>query len=93
VFEVADLERHGIENLTDNGEAEIRVKKVPDWDRIVKRVYIIKKPYETGDGWEEFFYRPIKEWLPDRLKSMVTVETTATKLGKLIDKEYPNHLK
>lgn len=92
VFEVADLEKLGIENLTNNGEAEIRVKRIPDWDKIFKHAYVVRKNYETGDGWEGFFYRAAKEWMPEKIKSMLTVAPSAKAIGKLLLKEYPNNL-
>ena len=55
IFEIKDLGK--IRDLTDNGEAEIRVEKVENWVEKAKAIFVVKKVYEKGDGWEGFFYR------------------------------------
>jgi hypothetical protein len=71
VFPLDSLQDLELEDLTDNGEAEIRFKEVPDWNKRVHSIYTTNKVWSRGDGWEGFYYRAISEWFPASLKPLV----------------------
>lgn len=73
VFPFESLRDLKVENLTSNGEAEIRFEKVEDWDEKVAAIYIERRTWERGDGWEGFWYRPVQSWLPVSLVDKVGV--------------------
>jgi hypothetical protein len=60
-----------VENITDNGEAEVRIKAIRDWTKYLVRIDILKESYENGMEWEDFKFRAVKEWLPSELRSKV----------------------
>lgn len=84
VFEITDLGK--VRDLTDNGEAEIRVEKIDDWVTKAKAIFIVKKTYEKGDGWEGFFYRGISEWLPVEVKAKVKTFPSAKSISQELKK-------
>jgi len=62
---------YDLEDLTDNGESEVRVMGIKNWPQYLVRIDIPDWVYEEGNEWEEIEYRAIKEWLPEELKSKV----------------------
>jgi hypothetical protein len=82
VFDFQRLRRDfDIEDLTDNGEAEIRIQsQILNWPRYIVQLDISRESYEFGVEWEEFDYRPIKEWLPRELKNKVEIFKSHEKL-------------
>lgn len=58
-------------DLTDNGEAEVRFSGITNFDKYLIAIYTTNKVWAKGDGWEGFFYRPISEWFPEKLKPLV----------------------
>ncbi len=61
-----------IEDLTDNGEAEIRINQaIPDWTKYLIKIQTPSDVYNDGTEWEDFEFRAIKEWLPIELKAKV----------------------
>ena len=84
VFDFKKLKSdYEIEDLTDNGESEIRIKNdIIDWQKYMIRVDIGKKSYLTGQGWEDFRFRALKDWLPEEIKSKVTTFTSIKQLLK-----------
>ena len=87
---VLDLQRilkeMQVTDLTDNHEAEIRVQKIDNWPDYCSMIFIDKKTYEKGDGWEGFFYRAVQEWLPQELKTKVKVMTSTKAICKELEK-------
>lgn len=74
VFDLPGLMRdYDVKNLTDNGEAEVRVLRIDDPKKYIVRIFVPTKVWDKGDGWEGFHYRAIKEWFPDSLKPLVVV--------------------
>lgn len=71
VFPMSSLSDLKMEDLTDNGEAEIQFDVVPDWNKRVHAIYTTNKVWSRGDGWEGFYYRAISEWFPESLKPLV----------------------
>jgi len=91
VFSMKDLlEKFDVLNLTDNSEAEIRIKAIPDWNKLVKKILVVRKVYEVGDSWEDFAYRAVKEWFPEELKTFVETSPGQKSIGKTLEKEFPN---
>jgi len=78
-----------VQDLTDNGEAEVRIKMVKNWPKYTKSIFVDRKSWERGDGWEGFFYRPVKEWMPEELKPIVHVEISTRSICKAL-KELQN---
>lgn len=65
---------YDIEDLTDNGEAEIRIQtKIINWPRYMKQLDISRESYEFGLEWEDYEYRPLQDWLPKEIKDRVEV--------------------
>ena len=84
IFDFKKLEKDfKIEDLTDNGEAEIRIKAdIIDWPKYMIQLDIGKKSYMTGQGWEDFRFRALKDWLPEEIKSKVVTFTSMKQLLK-----------
>ena len=60
------------ENLTDNGEAEIRSTLViNNWPNYCINININEKSFIRGGNFEGYKFRAINEWLPDELKHLV----------------------
>jgi hypothetical protein len=77
-----------IEDLTDNGEAEIRIEKIPQFNKYLEKVFIVKKNYEKGDGWEGFYYRPIQEWYTQDLKLITEILPSVKSISKELKTKY-----
>ena len=91
LFPIKPLLKLDYIDLTDNGEAEIRFKYVPDWDKLVHTIFVTNKTWSKGDGWEGFYYRPISEWFPNSLKDIVrffpSSKSISQELCKITGKE------
>lgn len=79
-------------DFSDNGESELRFLGILDWDVFLKNILITKKCYDTGNGWEGFFYRPVSEWLPERLKGVVETYSSTKAICNQLIKKYNNEL-
>lgn len=84
LFKMENLMDLHIENLTNNGEAEIRIKEIPDWNKRIDEILTTNKIWTKGDGWEGYYYRPISEWLPEELKHLVKTFPSVKKISDYI---------
>lgn len=73
-----------IEDLTNNGEAEIRIEKIPQFNKYLEKVYITRKSYEKGEGWEGYYYRPVQEWYPQDLKNITEILPSVKSISKAL---------
>lgn len=86
VFDIESLKDLEFEDLTDNGEAEIRFNNIPNWDQRVHSIFTTNKVWEKGDGWEGFYYRPISEWFSPNLKPLVKTFKSSKEISHFLEK-------
>jgi hypothetical protein len=89
VFSFESLRDLEVENLTDNGESEIRFSEVPNWNERVEAIYVERKTWERGDGWEGFFYRSVKSWMPVSLVDKVHSLSTSRGISRELEVKFP----
>jgi hypothetical protein len=82
VFPLDKLLTLEYEDLTDNSESEIRFKFIPNWNKIVEKIYIPNLLYSKGDGWEGFYYRAVSEWFPKTLIDKLEIKRSPRDISK-----------
>lgn len=86
VFSMESLKDLKMQDLTGNGEAEIRFNEIPNWNKRVYTIYTTNKVWNKGDGWEGFFYRAVSEWFSPELKPIVQILSSPQAISKALEK-------
>ena len=76
VFDFKKIIKHNkiIEDLTDNGEAEIRIKSLNDWNKYLIRIDIDKNSfYGKPEEFDDSEFKPVSTWFPNEISDKLNI--------------------